>query len=60
LRVLLAVVVVLFLYLILQVSMIAFGGSARREVKRIERAVDAPNVRAPAVSEGAPAAAPAR
>jgi hypothetical protein len=60
LRVLLAVVVVLFLYLILQVSMIAFGGSARREVKRIERAVDALNVRAPAASEGAPAAAPAR
>ena len=47
LRALLVVIVVLFLYMILQVSMIAFGGSARRDAKRIERAIDTSSVYAP-------------
>ena len=42
------VVVILFLYMILKVSMIAFGGSASRETKRIERAIDTSTVQ-PAV-----------
>jgi fumarate reductase subunit C len=47
------VVAVLFLYLILKVSMIAFGGSARRESKRIEHAIDPSTVQAPAAAEAA-------
>jgi len=53
------VVVVLFLYMILRVSMIAFGGSANRETKRIERAIDTSTVRAPTPAEGS-APAPAK
>jgi hypothetical protein len=41
LRVAIAAVAIVFLYLILKVSMIAFGGSSARETRRIERAVDA-------------------
>ena len=48
LRAAFVVVVVLFLYLILRVSMIAFGGSAKREATRIERAIDTSTVHAPA------------
>jgi len=55
LRAAFVVVVVLFLYMILRVSMIAFGGSAKREATRIERAIDTSTVHAPAA---APAAAP--
>ena len=40
LRVALGAVALVFLYLIVKVSMIAFGGSSARETKRIERAVD--------------------
>ena len=40
LRIAIAAVAVVFLYLILKVSMIAFGGSSARETRRIERAVD--------------------
>jgi hypothetical protein len=46
-------VAVLFLYMILKVSMIAFGGSARRESKRIEHAVDPSTIQAPAPAEAA-------
>jgi hypothetical protein len=52
-RAALVVVAVLFLYMILKVSMIAFGGSARRESKRIEHASDASTVQAPAPAEAA-------
>ena len=48
LRVAFAIVVVLFLYMILRVSMIAFGGSAQREAKRIERAIETSTVHVPA------------
>ena len=59
-RVAFVAVVVLFLYMILRVSMIAFGGSASRETKRIERAVDTstahpPARRAPSRASQAPA-----
>jgi hypothetical protein len=57
LRAAFVVVVVLFLYMILRVSMIAFGGSAKREATRIERAIDTSTVHAP-VPAAAPAAAP--
>ena len=40
LRIAIAAVAVVFLYLILKVSMIAFGGSSTRETRRIEHAVD--------------------
>jgi predicted metal-binding membrane protein len=59
-RVVVAIVVVAFLYLILKVSMIAFGGSSARGAKRIERAVDpnaartAADVAAPSKPEPAP------
>jgi hypothetical protein len=42
--------------------MIAFGGSAKREVQRIERAIDASTVHAPAPADAAgskPAGTPA-
>jgi hypothetical protein len=56
-----AVAVVAFLYLILKVSMIAFGGSASREAKRIEHATDpAPRQGAPGAAAAKPEAAPAR
>ena len=48
LRAALAVIVILFFYMILRVSMIAFGGSAAREVKHIERAVAGSVAREPA------------
>ncbi len=41
LRLAFAALAVAFLYLILKVSMIAFGGTSARETKRIEREVDA-------------------
>jgi hypothetical protein len=47
LRAAFVVVVVLFLYMILRVSMIAFGGSAKREATRIERAIDTSAAHAP-------------
>jgi len=56
LRVALVVVVGLFLYLILRVSMIAYGGSTAREAKHIEQAVDGKAATAAATK---PAAAPA-
>jgi hypothetical protein len=49
------IVLVLFLYMILRVSMIAFGGSATREAKRIENQIEPPRVRAPDAAK-APAA----
>ena len=49
------IVVVLFLYVILRVSMIAFGGSATREAKRIENQIEAPRIQAPDAAR-APAA----
>jgi hypothetical protein len=52
-RAVLVVIVVLFLYMILEVSMIAFGGSAAREAKRIERAIDA-GANAPVPAGAAP------
>jgi hypothetical protein len=48
LRIAIAVVAVVFLYLILKVSMIAFGGSSARETRRIERAVDPATAARPA------------
>ncbi|MEO8675896.1 MAG: hypothetical protein ABI569_09970 [Casimicrobiaceae bacterium] len=59
LRAAFAVVVVLFLYMILRVSMIAYGGSAKREAKHIEREIEGPHVQAPAAAAGTPAKAPA-
>jgi hypothetical protein len=57
----LAVAVVTFLFLILKVSMIAFGGSAAREAKRIEHATDpAPRRDAPGAPAARPEVAPAR
>ena len=53
------IVLVLFLYMILRVSMIAFGGSANREAKRIENQIEAPRVKAPDAARGAAAKAPA-
>ncbi len=49
------IVLVLFLYMILRVSMIAFGGSATREAKRIENQIETPRVQAPDAAR-APAA----
>jgi hypothetical protein len=40
LRIVFAAIAVGFLYLILKVSMIAFGGSSAQKTKRIERAID--------------------
>ena len=40
------IVIVLFLYVILRVSMIAFGGSATREAKRIENQIEPPRGKA--------------
>jgi len=60
LRLGIAVIAIVFLYLILKMSMIAFGGSNARNAKRIERAVDpatatrSSNVAAPAQSGAAP------
>lgn len=60
-RIAIAIVVVAFLYLILKVSMIAFGGSSARGAKRIEHAIDqnatrkASAVPTPPSSEPAPA-----
>jgi hypothetical protein len=48
LRAAFVVVVVLSLYIILRVSMHAVGGSAAREVKQIERAIDGPVTQQPA------------
>ena len=59
LRAAFAVVVVLFLYMILRVSMIAYGGSAKREAKRIEREIEGTQVQAPAAAAGTPAKVPA-
>ena len=61
-RVAVAIVVVAFLYLILKVSMIAFGGSSARGAKRIERAVDTNAARAAAdvATPSKPEPAPAR
>ena len=53
-RVAFVAVVVLFLYMILRVSMIAFGGSASRETKRIERAVDTSTAHPPAAGSAVP------
>ena len=60
LRLGIAVVAIVFLYLILKMSMIAFGGSNARNTQRIERAVDPAtattpsDVAAPAQSGAAP------
>ncbi len=59
-RVAFVVVVGLFLYLILRVSMIAFGGSASRETKRIERAIDTSTVHVPAPERANATQDPAR
>jgi hypothetical protein len=59
-RVVFVVIVVLFLYMILRVSMIAFGGSAKRETKRIERAIDTSTVHVPAPVPGDATQTPAR
>ena len=56
LRVALAAVVGLFLYMILRVSMIAYGGSAAREAKHIEHAEDG---KAATAAPKKPAGAPA-
>ena len=64
LRIALAALAVAFLYLILKVSMIAFGGTSARATKRIEREVDL-NAARPAAAvrnepERQPGAAPVR
>jgi len=53
------VIVVLFLYMILKVSIIAFGGSASRETKRIERAIETSTVHAPVPVQGSTTPGPA-
>jgi Na+-transporting methylmalonyl-CoA/oxaloacetate decarboxylase gamma subunit len=62
LRIAIAGVAVVFLYLILKVSMIAFGGSSARETQRIERAVDPATAARPVEAATAPrsGAAPSR
>ena len=57
-RAVLVVIVALFLYMILRVSMIAFGGSAAKQVKHIERAADGSVAREPAPTGATKAADP--